>query len=200
MKKYYLIAILAGIITITFYRIVLINKQYAPFPVVKFINWSMLSQNSILLKNNIFFTKIIVSNFMFSNCSSFCIKGVLDLKSIITKLKKINNNKIYFLSFSLDYLNDNNKLLKRYIYNKKIKEKYWYIVEGSKSRIFNLYLKNINKKIFFLKERKKNYNNKLTNLSTFLLFDKNGEIRDFFPKKIHELSALVRSIKFLGNK
>ena len=65
MKKYYLIAILAGIITITFYRIVLTNKQYAPFPVVKFINWSMLSQNSILLKNNIFFNKIIVSNFMF---------------------------------------------------------------------------------------------------------------------------------------
>ena len=141
----------------------------------KIDSFSLLNQEGKIITNNSLDNHIYVANFFFSICPSICPKMMGNL----FKLQKtyVKNPEIKLVSFSVMPWVDSVARLKNYGKEHKIIPSKWYLLTGSKDKIYSLA-----RKSFFAEKGlglKKN-TNQFLHTESMLLIDKKSRIRGIY--------------------
>lgn len=99
-------------------------------------NFSFLNQDSTALTQDFFNGKIYVANFFFTHCPSICPTMQRNLLKAYEKFK--GNDKIAFLSHSIDFKYDQPSVLKDYANKLGVDNDQWQFVTGSKADIYGI--------------------------------------------------------------
>lgn len=99
-------------------------------------NFSFLNQDSTALTQDFFNGKIYVANFFFTHCPSICPTMQRNLLKAYEKYK--GNDKIAFLSHSIDFKYDQPSVLKDYANKLGVDNAQWQFVTGSKADIYGI--------------------------------------------------------------
>jgi len=99
-------------------------------------NFSFLNQDSAQLTQDFFKGKIYVANFFFTHCPSICPTMQRNLLKAYKKYK--GNEKIAFLSHSIDFKYDQPYILKDYANKLGVDNDQWQFVNGSKADIYGM--------------------------------------------------------------
>lgn len=99
-------------------------------------NFSFLNQDSTALTQDFFNGKIYVANFFFTHCPSICPTMQRNLLKAYEKYK--GNDKIAFLSHSIDFKYDQPSVLKDYANKLGVDNDQWQFVTGSKADIYGI--------------------------------------------------------------
>lgn len=99
-------------------------------------NFSFLNQDSTNLTQDFFKDKIYVANFFFTHCPSICPTMQRNLFKAYEKYK--GNDKIAFLSHSIDFKYDQPSVLKDYATKLGVDNDQWQFVTGSKADIYGI--------------------------------------------------------------
>ncbi len=99
-------------------------------------NFSFLNQDSTALTQDFFNGKIYVANFFFTHCPSICPTMQRNLLKAYEKYK--GNDKIAFLSHSIDFKYDLPSVLKDYANKLGVDNDQWQFVTGSKADIYGI--------------------------------------------------------------
>lgn len=109
----------------------IVDTIYPKIPAFEFLN-----QDSVLISNKDFDNKIYVANFFFTHCPSICPTMQRNLLKAYEKYK--GDDRISFLSHSIDFKYDQPHVLKSYANKLGIDNDQWQFVTGYKSDIYNL--------------------------------------------------------------
>jgi len=104
---------------------------YPTIPPFQFLN-----QDSTLITERFFDSKIYVTNFFFTHCPSICPTMQRNLLEVYKKYK--NDDRIAFLSHSIDFKYDQPSVLKKYATNLGVDNDQWQFVTGSKADIYGM--------------------------------------------------------------
>lgn len=99
-------------------------------------DFAFLNQDSTVLTQDFFKDKIYVANFFFTHCPSICPTMQRNLLKAYEKYK--GNNKIAFLSHSIDFKYDQPSVLKDYAQKLGVDNDQWQFVTGSKADIYGI--------------------------------------------------------------
>ncbi|MGB7528911.1 MULTISPECIES: SCO family protein [Sphingobacterium] len=99
-------------------------------------NFSFLNQDSTTITQDFFKDKIYVTNFFFTHCPSICPTMQRNLLKAYEKYK--GNDKIVFLSHSIDFKYDQPSVLKDYATKLGVDDDHWQFVTGSKADIYGI--------------------------------------------------------------
>lgn len=99
-------------------------------------NFSFLNQDSTTITQDFFKDKIYVTNFFFTHCPSICPTMQRNLLKAYEKYK--GNDKIVFLSHSIDFKYDQPSVLKDYATKLGVDDDHWQFVTGSKAAIYGI--------------------------------------------------------------
>ena len=99
-------------------------------------NFSFLNQDSTTITQDFFKDKIYVTNFFFTHCPSICPTMQRNLLKAYEKYK--GNDKIAFLSHSIDFKYDQPSVLKDYATKLGVDDDHWQFVTGSKADIYGI--------------------------------------------------------------
>ncbi len=99
-------------------------------------DFSFLNQDSVQLTQDFFKGKIYVANFFFTHCPSICPTMQRNLLKAYEKYK--GNDKIAFLSHSIDFKYDQPYILKDYANKLGVDNDQWQFVNGSKADIYGM--------------------------------------------------------------
>jgi len=191
MKKYYLIALISGIISITLYRFAAEKRKCIPLPLVNIISWSLKDQNSSIFKSEKLKGKIYIANFFSTRCYLICPEIMNSFIQVCDRFDK-REDKIHFISFSVDSEYDTFLVLQKYIKKMKIRINNWTFIASKKEQVYKTL---INKFNIYIGGKNGIYD--FDYIKTFILCDKNGSLRGFFSLESNILSALVRAVNFL---
>lgn len=108
-----------------------IDTIYHQIPAFKFLN-----QDSLYITDQDFDKKIYVSNFFFTHCPSICPTMQRNLLKAYEKYK--NDDRISFLSHSIDFKYDSPEVLKAYAQKLGVDNAQWQFVTGNKSDIYSI--------------------------------------------------------------
>lgn len=109
----------------------IVDTVYPKIPDFQFLN-----QDSILISNKDFDNKIYVANFFFTHCPSICPTMQRNLLTAYEKYK--GDDRIAFLSHSIDFKYDKPSVLKSYANKLGVDNNQWQFVTGSKADIYAL--------------------------------------------------------------
>ncbi|MBO9732094.1 MAG: SCO family protein [Chitinophaga sp.] len=104
------------------------------YPVVPAFN--LTDQDSTTVTPQTFEGKIYVADFIFLSCPTICPKMTANMLRIYDHFK--NDNRVNFLSHTIDPRNDTIPKLKAYTNSLKITDKKWRFVTGNQDTIFRL--------------------------------------------------------------
>ncbi len=141
----------------------------------KIASFSLLNQEGKIITNNSLDNHIYVANFFFSICPSICPKMMGNLFKLQKTYAK--NPEIKLVSFSVMPWVDSVARLKNYGKEHKINPSNWYLLTGSKDKIYDLA-----RKSFFAEKGlglKKN-TNQFLHTESMLLIDKKSRIRGIY--------------------
>ncbi|MFZ4262272.1 SCO family protein [Sphingobacterium sp. HJSM2_6] len=99
-------------------------------------DFSFLNQDSVLISQDFFKDKIYVANFFFTHCPSICPTMQRNLLKAYEKYK--GNNKIAFLSHSIDFKYDQPYVLKDYATKLGVDNDQWQFVTGKKQDVYGI--------------------------------------------------------------
>lgn len=99
-------------------------------------DFSLLNQDSVLIGQKNFESKIYIANFFFTHCPSICPTMQRNLLKFYKKYK--GDERLSFLSHSIDFKNDSPYVLKEYANNLGVDSPQWQFVGGSKTVIYGL--------------------------------------------------------------
>lgn len=102
----------------------------------KIPSFQLLNQDSVMLSDKFFDNKIYVANFFFTHCPSICPTMQRNLLTAYQKYKK--DDRIAFLSHSIDFKYDQPHVLKSYATKLGVDDNQWQFVTGSKAAIYGL--------------------------------------------------------------
>jgi protein SCO1/2 len=108
-----------------------IDTIYKTIPVFNFLN-----QDSLMIDNKFFDGKVYIADFFFTSCPSICPIMHRNLYGVYGRFKQ--NNRVLFLSHSVDYKNDRPSVLKKYAKKLGVSDSRWQFVTGPKEQIYNL--------------------------------------------------------------
>jgi len=108
-----------------------VDTIYPKIPPFQFLN-----QDSVLITDKDFDNKIYVANFFFTHCPSICPTMQRNLLKAYNKYK--NDDRISFLSHSIDFKYDQPSVLKSYAQKLGVDNAQWQFVTGSKADIYGL--------------------------------------------------------------
>ena|SRR5690606_36624060 len=98
--------------------------------------FQFLNQDSVLITDKFFDNKIYVANFFFTHCPSICPTMQRNVLEVYKKYK--NDERISFLSHSIDFKYDQPEVLKKYATNLGVDNEQWQFVTGSKADIYGI--------------------------------------------------------------
>lgn len=102
----------------------------------KIPSFQFLNQDSVMLSDKFFANKIYVANFFFTHCPSICPTMQRNLLKAYQKYKK--DDRIAFLSHSIDFKYDQPHVLKSYATKLGVDDQQWQFVMGSKADIYGI--------------------------------------------------------------
>lgn len=108
-----------------------VDTIYPKIPAFEFLN-----QDSVLISDKDFDNKIYVANFFFTHCPSICPTMQRNLLKAYDKYK--GDDRISFLSHSIDFKYDQPSVLKSYAEKLGVDNSQWQFVTGSKADIYGL--------------------------------------------------------------
>lgn len=109
----------------------IIDTIYPKIPSFKFLN-----QDSAIITDKDFDNKIYVANFFFTHCPSICPTMQRNLLKAYEKYK--GDDRISFLSHSIDFKYDQPSVLKSYADKLGVDNNQWQFVTGSKADVYGL--------------------------------------------------------------
>lgn len=99
-------------------------------------DFTLLNQDSAEISNQYFDGKIYVANFFFTNCPTICPVTQQNLKRVYEEFK--NDDRINFVSHSVDFKYDSPAVLKEYAEKLGVSGNQWQFLSGSKRDIYQL--------------------------------------------------------------
>lgn len=99
-------------------------------------NFRFLNQDSVFFDQNTFKDKIYVADFFFTSCSTICPVMHRNLFNLYEAYK--NNDKVMFLSHTIDFKYDTPSKLKRYAQKLGVDDKKWVFAYGEKEKIYQI--------------------------------------------------------------
>ena len=99
-------------------------------------DFTFLNQDSIALTQEFFDGKIYVTNFFFTHCPSICPTMQRNLLKAYEKYQE--NDKVLFLSHSIDFKYDHPSVLKNYANKLGVNDDRWQFVTGTKADIYGI--------------------------------------------------------------
>lgn len=108
-----------------------VDTIYHTIPDFRFLN-----QDSTALTQDFFEGKIYITNFFFTYCPSICPTMQRNTLKVYEKYK--NDDRIAFLSHSIDFKNDQPHVLKAYADRLGVDNDQWQFVNGSKADIYGI--------------------------------------------------------------
>lgn len=108
-----------------------VDTVYPKIPDFQFLN-----QDSVLISNKDFDNKIYVANFFFTHCPSICPTMQRNMLKAYEKYK--SDDRISFLSHSIDFKYDQPSVLKSYANKLGVDNNQWQFVTGSKADVYGL--------------------------------------------------------------
>lgn len=109
----------------------IIDTVYSTIP-----NFQFLNQDSTIISEKDFDNKIYVANFFFTHCPSICPTMQRNLLKAYQKYK--DDDRIAFLSHSIDFKYDQPHVLKSYATKLGVDNDQWQFVTGSKADIYGI--------------------------------------------------------------
>ncbi len=109
----------------------IIDTIYPTIPSFQFLN-----QDSIIITDKFFDNKIYIANFFFTHCPSICPTMQRNMLEVYKKYK--NDERISFLSHSIDFKYDQPAVLKKYATNLGVDNDQWQFVTGTKADIYGI--------------------------------------------------------------
>jgi protein SCO1/2 len=89
-----------------------------------------------MITDKLFDGKIYVANFFFTHCPSICPTMQRNLLGVYEKYK--NDERVSFLSHSIDFKYDSPEVLKKYASDLGVDNEQWQFVTGSKADIYGI--------------------------------------------------------------
>ncbi len=108
-----------------------IDTIYHQIPPFEFLN-----QDSTIITDKDFEGKVYIANFFFTHCPSICPTMQRNLLTIYEKYK--NEDRVSFLSHSIDFKYDSPSVLKSYAQKLGVTDDRWQFVTGSKKDIYGI--------------------------------------------------------------
>lgn len=108
-----------------------VDTIYPTIPTFQFLN-----QDSVVITDKLFDGKVYVANFFFTHCPSICPTMQRNLLEVYKTYK--NDERIAFLSHSIDFKYDSPEVLKKYATNLGVDNDQWQFVTGSKADIYGI--------------------------------------------------------------
>lgn len=141
----------------------------------KIDTFALKNQLGNIINNDSLAGKIYVANFFFSVCPSICPKMMSNLK--VLQNTYADNRQVQLVSFSVMPWVDTVEKLKAYGEKRQINPKKWYLLTGSKERIYTLARESFfAEKTLGLQKKGKGF----LNTESMLLIDKKGRIRGIY--------------------
>ncbi len=109
----------------------IIDTIYPTIPSFQFLN-----QDSLIITDKFFDDKIYIANFFFTHCPSICPTMQRNMLEVYKKYK--NDERISFLSHSIDFKYDQPAVLKKYATNLGVDNDQWQFVTGTKADIYGI--------------------------------------------------------------
>lgn len=99
-------------------------------------DFRLLNQDSVFIDNHTFENGVYIANFFFTHCPSICPTMQRNLLKVYEKYK--GDERVRFLSHSIDFRNDPPSVLKAYAEKLGVTNDQWQFVTGSKAEIYGL--------------------------------------------------------------
>lgn len=99
-------------------------------------DFRLLNQDSVLIGSDTFDDGVYIANFFFTSCPSICPTMQRNLLEIYNQYN--GDNRVKFLSHSLDFRHDSPAVLKAYAEKLGVTNDQWQFVTGSKADIYGL--------------------------------------------------------------
>lgn len=162
-------------------------KTYPKIPDFTFTN-----QNGKLVTQKNFEGKIYVADFIFLNCPTICPIMSKELKKVYDAFQ--HEDKIKFISHTIDPKNDTIDRLKAYSNSLKINPNKWYFATGEQDNIYNLATQHY----FSIAYKDSKEPGGYVHSGAFLLIDKNKYIRGVYDgTNEKETNRLINDIEIL---
>ncbi len=172
---------------ITVFAVVSCNRQDKKLPILgnqlisgndtiypTIANFSFINQDSIVITNQTFANKIYIADFIFLSCPSICPKMTKEMLKVYSSFAA--NDRIAFLSHTIDPERDSIPRLKSYALNLGVSSKKWHFVTGNKDSIFTI----AEKSYFSTAYPDSTAPGGFTHSGGLLLVDKNKNIRGVY--------------------
>ncbi|MCL7989103.1 SCO family protein [Sphingobacterium sp. lm-10] len=108
-----------------------VDTIYHTIPAFSFVN-----QDSTVLTDAFFHDKVYVANFFFTHCPSICPTMQRNMLKVYEDYK--GDNRIAFLSHSIDFKYDQPHVLKAYAKKLGVDNDQWQFVNGSKAEVYGM--------------------------------------------------------------
>lgn len=165
---------------------IIIDTVYHTIPEFSFIN-----QDSLLISHNFFNQKIYVANFFFTRCPTICPTMQRNMFTVYEKYK--HDERVAFLSHSIDCRNDHPRVLKEYADRLGVDNSQWQFVNGQKNEVFD-----IAKEYLVFTTEDENAPGGYDHQGLFLLVDQKRRIRGAYDgTEDDQISKLLNDMKTL---
>ncbi|MFT4033639.1 MAG: SCO family protein [Siphonobacter sp.] len=157
--------------------------------------FKLLTQDSVWINRTLMKGKIVVADFFFSRCPTICPKMSAQMSRVQDIFR--GNQKIKFLSYSIDPIHDTPSVLKAYAKRYDAEPNQWFFLTGDKQQIYKLAINGY--KLPVQDDGKNNTENEtFTHDSKLVLVDKEGVIRGYYDGEDKaEIDRLILEIRVL---
>lgn len=199
-KNPYVLAFIAGIISLHLIKEVAKKRRSIPEPMVLVDDWSLIDQNKEIRGKSQLLNKPFIASFFFTSCPTICPKLMQQMKEVH---KRFNNkqDKINFVSITVDPEQDTPEVLLEYMKKMGINHPNWFCLTGGEKAIYDVVVQKMKVHVGEKQEiegAQGIYD--IPHLAHLALFDGDGNLRGLFKTENDEMAALVRAANFLLEK
>ena len=154
--------------------------------------FSLTSQSNSLISQNDLKGKISIVDFIFTQCAGTC--PMMSMKMSELQITLMKNQRVQFISFSVDPENDTPETLSEYAKQYHAGER-WILLTGNKKDIYDITKQGFHLGIDIEGE------NAIIHSQKFVLVDNNGVIRGYYDSEDDEaMKNLLRDANILSGK
>src|SRR5690554_434239 len=158
-------------------------------------DFSFLNQDSLVVTNDTFKNKIYIADFIFLRCPTICPVMNVELKRVYDTFK--DNEKVLFVSHTVDPENDTIPILKAYSENLEVNPKKWHFLWGEQNDIFDIAKNSYFTQAYEDLDAPGGY----AHSGGFILVDKNRHIRGVYDgSNSVDVDRLIKEIVILLNE
>lgn len=154
--------------------------------------FSFIDQDSIIVTPKTFENKIYVADFFFTSCTTICPIMKTEMKKVYDKFK--GNEKVLFLSHTIDPGHDSIPVLKSYANSLGVDNTQWHFVTGDREKIFDL----AEKHFMISAQEDASAPGGAVHSGAFILLDQKRRIRGYYDgTNKQDVNQLISDIPFL---